>query len=43
MNCTDAAITVKQVAGLDLLSGESVNGNLSLDKYGVAVIKTDIG
>ena len=42
LNCTDQPINVPQIFGLELLSKTSADGNLVLEKYGVAIVKNDL-
>jgi len=38
-NCNTTEVTVSGVSGVDLLTGESVDGELKLEGYGVAVVR----
>ena len=39
LNGTKDVITISEISGVDLLSGNEINGSLKLEGYGVAVIK----
>lgn len=39
LNCTPEPVTVEDVKGVDLVTGNAVGGSLELGGYGAAVIK----
>ena len=39
LNCSGETVRVEDVRGLDLVTGNTVNGSLVLDGYGVAVVR----
>jgi beta-galactosidase len=39
LNCSDKPVAISGVSGLDLLTGKDIDKQLTLEKYGVAVIK----
>lgn len=41
LNSTEESLALKNIEGLDLLTGQAIEGTLRLDKYGVAVLKTN--
>lgn len=38
LNCSAESVSIDNVFGINMLTGENVNGHLALEKYGVAVI-----
>ncbi len=42
LNCSDKPVAISGVSGLDLLTGKDIDKQLTLEKYGVAVIKNKL-
>lgn len=40
LNCSDKSVTIPAICGYEMLSEATIDGDLTLDKYGVAVIRS---